>query len=244
MTEPAALPAVRERNQRLDDLARLGQWLSWAEADQPDERSRGASAALRLYYASELGLSAMAAAELSIIKGRLVVGAVLLRALARRAGYRVTRLTGDGQVCVARITDTRTGELLGEAEFTLEDAKRAGLVRAGSAWTTHPARMLWARASKNVIADFAPEVLLGMVLDDEVAEADRLPTGSQDAAPAASETSRAPSPPADEVDDADVVDADEVDDPDVVAALAAIERDDARDDDGEPSTPSGSDIPW
>jgi hypothetical protein len=170
MTEPAVLPAVRERNHRLDDLARLGQWLSWAESGATDERSLGAAAALRLYYATELGLTPMAAAELSLIKGRLVVGAGLLRALARRAGYRVIRTHSDHQVCIARISDARTGELLGESEFTLDDAKQAGLIRAGSAWTTHPKRMLWARASKNVINDFAPEVALGMILDDEAAE--------------------------------------------------------------------------
>ena len=196
MTEPAnqaAVPAVRERNQRLDDLARLGQWLSWAESGATDERSLGAAAALRLYYAAELGLTPMAAAELSLIKGRLVVGAGLLRALARRAGYRVTRVTSDHQVCIARITDTRTGELLGESEFTLDDAKAAGLIRAGSAWTTHPKRMLWARASKNVINDFAPEVALGMILDDEAAELDAHPKNalSQPALPSHDDRARA-----------------------------------------------------
>ena len=186
MTESAALPAARERNQRLDDLARLGQWLSWAESGATDERSLGAAAALRLYYASELGLTPMAAAELSLIKGRLVVGAGLLRALARRAGYRVTRVTSDHQVCIARITDTRTGELLGESEFTLDDAKAAGLIRPSSAWTTHPKRMLWARASKNVINDFAPEVALGMILDDEAAELDAHPKNALAPAPQSS----------------------------------------------------------
>ena len=35
---------------------------------------------------------------------------------------------------------------------------------------THPARMLWARASKNAIVDFAPEVALGIAVDDELQE--------------------------------------------------------------------------
>src|SRR6185436_15472462 len=56
------------------------------------------------------------------------------------------------------------------ATFTIVDAKTAGLIRNGSAWQTHPGRMLWARASKNVIVDFAPAVALGLALDDEAAE--------------------------------------------------------------------------
>jgi hypothetical protein len=173
MTETVASPpAVRERNGRLDDLARLGQWLAWSESGKDDERSKGAAAALRLYYASELGLSPMAAAELTVINGRLFVGAALLRALARRAGYRVQRVTtSDNPIsCTARISVATTGEMLGESTFTIEDARTAGLIRDRSPWKTHPARMLWARASKNVIVDFAPEIALGIALDDELQE--------------------------------------------------------------------------
>lgn len=158
--------AVREP---LDDLARLGQWLALSESGQSDEKARGASAALRLYYAQQLGLTPMAAAELTVIKGRLYVGAALLRALAVRAGYRVLRATLDEHVCTARLIGP-DGRILGESTFTLEQAKTAGLIRQGSPWQTHPGRMLWARASKNVVVDFAPEVALGISLDDEIQE--------------------------------------------------------------------------
>jgi hypothetical protein len=146
--------------------------LAWAESGNQDEKSRGAAAALRLYYARELGLSAIAASELSMIGGKLVVGATLVRALARRSGFRVHRLSdaGDRAKCVAQITELSTGEVLGATTFTIEDAKTAGLIRDRSAWKTHPARMLWARASVNVVRDYTPEVVLGMVLDDEVQE--------------------------------------------------------------------------
>jgi hypothetical protein len=171
MSDPAPLPVVRPHSE-LDDLARLGLWLSWSESGKDDERSKGAAAALRLYYARELGLTPMAAAELTVINGKLYVGAALLRALARRNGYKVQRLTtSDNPItCTARIIDRTTGEVLGESTFTIEDAQRAGLIRDRSPWKTHPARMLWARASKNVIVDFAPEVALGIALDDELQE--------------------------------------------------------------------------
>jgi|SRR5215471_7147652 len=172
---PDELPTVRARSD-LDDLARLGQWLAWSESGKDDERSRGASAALRLYYARELGLTPMAAASLSVIAGKLVIGADLARALARRSGYRVRRIQSDDQVCIADIVVIQTGEILGDATFTIEDARRAGLIRDRSAWKTHPARMLWARASVYAIKDHTPEVLLGIVLDDEQREIEQAQT--------------------------------------------------------------------
>lgn len=160
---------VVKQPSRLDDLARLGTWLAASESGKDDANAKGATAALRLYYAAELGLTPMAAAELTVIKGRLYVGAQLLRALAIRAGYRVFRADISDDTCTARLVD-RDGRVVGEATFTIDQAKKAGLVRAGSPWTTHPSRMLWARASKNVIVDFAPEVALGLALDDELQE--------------------------------------------------------------------------
>lgn len=167
VTESAGLPAVREPT-RLDDLARLGSWLALSESGSDSEKAKGAAAALRLYYAAELGLPPLAAAELSVIKGRLFVSAQLLRALAARAGYQLERDESTDTSCTATLS--KDGTVVGSATYTLEEAKKAGLIRSGSAWTTHPARMLWARASKNVIVDFAPAVALGLALDDEALE--------------------------------------------------------------------------
>ena len=154
----------------LDGLARIGQWLAASEESDPNEVQRGATAALRLYFARELGLSPLAASELSVIRGRLVVSAKLLRARAAQYGYRVVKVAGDDQTCTVALVERDGGELVGEYTFTMADAAKAGLVRDKSAWKTHPARMLWARASKFVIDDFAPEVSMGLMLDDEAAE--------------------------------------------------------------------------
>jgi len=159
------------RETRLDDLARLGTWLALSESGSDSEKAKGAAAALRLYYASELGLPPLAAAELSVIHGRLFVSAQLLRALAERHGYRIQRVDDSDTAATAVLTK---GDVeLGRSTFTLEDAKRAGLIRARSPWETHPGRMCWARASKNVIQDYAPGVALGLSLDDEVSEFNR-----------------------------------------------------------------------
>ena len=166
---PASPPAVREATP-MDTLARLGQWLAYAESDSTDMKAKGAAAALRLYYAQELGLSPLAASELSVIKGRLVVGAKLLRARALEAGYRVVPRDASDTACTAVLVDKRTGEELGTCTYTIEMAKRAGLVKERSAWVTHPQRMLWARSAKFLLDDYAPQVTLGLLTEDEAAE--------------------------------------------------------------------------
>ncbi len=46
--------------------------------------------------------------------------------------------------------------LRGTMEFTMDDAKRAQLIKAGSGWTKYPKAMLFARAISQGIRCFAP----------------------------------------------------------------------------------------
>jgi hypothetical protein len=166
--ERAPAPALLERPE--PSWRELGWWLALSESGSDSEKARGGAAALRLYYVHRLGLPLWSAAELSLIGGKLVVSAKLLRAIALQRGYRVTPYEATDERCTAVLIRTRTGEEIGRYTFTLEDAHRAGLMRARSAWTTHPKRMLWARAAKFVLDDFAPDVSLGMHTTDELAE--------------------------------------------------------------------------
>jgi hypothetical protein len=154
------LPAVR-RDPELDRFARFGMWLAATESGGTDANSRGMAAALRFAYVDALELPPMAASELSVINGKVFIGAKLRRALARRAGYRVVRVELTPDMCTAALVDVETGEELGRATYTIDDAKRAGLA-GKSSWKTYPERMLWARASSYVLDDFAPETTLGM----------------------------------------------------------------------------------
>ena len=143
-----------------------------AEAtDKPATPEEGAAAALRFALAHELGLSATAAiSELSFIHGRLNLSAQLVRAMADREGYRVVRVDDTDEACTAVLVDKASGQEIGRTTYTIEDARRAGLIRDRSNWKTAPARMLWARASKRVVDDFAPAVSLGITTPEEEAE--------------------------------------------------------------------------
>ena len=161
--------AVQEPR-HLDDLRQLGWWLSLAEADDHSEKGRGAASALRLYWAEQMGLSPMAANDIPLIKGRPYIQANVARALAHRAGYRVVKTDDSDRESATAVIYDSAGEELGRHTFTLEDAKRAGIVRDKTPWQTYPDRMLWAKAARFVIADHAPEVLLGIGIAEEIGE--------------------------------------------------------------------------
>jgi hypothetical protein len=146
----------------LDQLARFGQWIAAAESGRDDERTRGMAAALRAHYVRELDLKPWSVAELSFIKGKLYPSSRLLRSLAGRAGYAVERADSNEETCTAILR--RDGRELGRSTFTMEQAKRAGLTRVGTPWQTYPADMLWTKAARRVIDDYAPDVALGFSL--------------------------------------------------------------------------------
>jgi hypothetical protein len=173
MSETQAKPPAVQESSHLSEIARLGQWLALAEKDDQSEKGRGAAAALRLYYAEQLGLTPMAANDLVVIKGRLYVQANVARALAARSGYRVEKVDSTDESCTAVLY--QGDKELGRETFTLAQAKQAGIVRDKSPWHTYPARMLWAKAARFVIQDHAPEVLLGIGFEEELGEIYDLP---------------------------------------------------------------------
>jgi hypothetical protein len=167
-TEPGQ--ALARVAPELDTFARLGKWLAAAESGDKTPEALGAAASLRFALANQLGLTPFTAFELSFIKGQPYVSAKLIRALANQAGYRVLRQDDSAESCTAVLVKIDTGEELGRTTYTMADAKTAGLVRDGSGYKTNPARMLWARASKRVVDDYAPGISLGLMTEEEAVE--------------------------------------------------------------------------
>ena len=87
------------------------------------------TAALRFYYAEQLGLPATAVAELAVIHGKLFIGAALMRYFAERGGYRVLRKETSASTCTAVLIVAETGQEVGSTTFTIDDARTAGLIK-------------------------------------------------------------------------------------------------------------------
>jgi hypothetical protein len=78
--------------------------------------------------------------------------------------YRVTELSSG--TCTIAFKE-RTGlmgqnwDKLGEFTYSIEDAKRAGLVKTGSSWEKYPQNMLFARAISSGTRLYCPDVFNG-----------------------------------------------------------------------------------
>jgi hypothetical protein len=135
----------------------------------PDAKTQ-AQALVKVEAGRELRLPAMLAmSEVHVIDGKPTLGAGAYAALvkaSRRYDYRVLILTNER--CAIRFMERRTGEVIGESNFTLDDATKAGLLNKGP-WKQYPRNMLFARAMSNGVAWFCPDVTMGRVyMPDEL----------------------------------------------------------------------------
>ena len=163
------LEQIAQSSSDIERIGKLGWMLAAAESGSNDPKAKAMAAGLRIAYADSLGLPAHAASEIHIIKGNLTLSAKMCRALAHQHGLRVIRKDATDTSCTAVVIDGNGNEL-GETTYTLEQAKREG--RSGTNWTTYPDRMMWARASKRALDDFAPWVTLGVVVAEDIGEAE------------------------------------------------------------------------
>jgi len=119
-------------------------------------------AVIKILRGQELGLPPMTSLEqIYVINGRTALSYNIIGALIKRSGkydYRVVEW--DDQHC--KIEFYRGGKLIGISEFTMEDARRAGLLTRES-WNKYPRIMLLARALAQGARAFCPDVVGGGV---------------------------------------------------------------------------------
>jgi hypothetical protein len=101
----------------------------------------------------------MAMRSFHIIEGTPSLKPEIMLALVRRAGHSVS---GDTSPTGATVTGTRrdTGDTMTVA-FTMDDAKRAGLLGKRGPWQNYPQSMCWARALSQLCRMLFPDVVLG-----------------------------------------------------------------------------------
>jgi len=109
-----------------------------------------------------LGLNpAQAMMGIQIVRGNVQMSYPLMGAFVKsRKGYDYKIKEHDNDHAV--IDFFRDGELLGTATFTVEDAKRAKLIKDNGGWQTYPENMCVARALSKGVRFFMPEALGGL----------------------------------------------------------------------------------
>ena len=153
---PAAMPERDPEEATWDRIMRFAQF---AEASGLYPGETAFELAQKALVGQALGLSiATSFQALQKIAKGINIPAEVQRALARRAGYRIRQVELTLETCTLQLIVAATGELVGEATFTLEDAGKAKLL-GNETWSKYRRNMLFARATTDLISRFCPEVL-------------------------------------------------------------------------------------
>ena len=175
-TQPATAPVpASEADAQLSVALREAQTIAKAgDAVPRGYRGNPGAVLLARAWADQRGLDILTALQtVSFVQGRPVIDASMQRALAKAAGYRVLIPQATPQAATARVVERSSGEVIGEATYTIDDANRAQLTGKDN-WKRNPEDMLVARATTRAMRRFAPEVMVGLVAGedelDEIAE--------------------------------------------------------------------------
>jgi hypothetical protein len=126
-----------------------------------EDTKDAAQAVVKVLAGAELGFGPIASMTgVYIVKGRVTMSANLMAAAIKRwrprYNFKLTDLTNERAV-IAFFED---GEEQGTSEFTMDDARAAGLAN-GENWKKYPRNMLFARAMSNGAKFYCPDVFAG-----------------------------------------------------------------------------------
>lgn len=108
-------------------------------------------------------------------RGKVEMSARLMNALIRSRGHQVLMdERSNEKVCILHGKRADSGDTLTQS-FSLEEAKSAGIYRAGTPWTAYPKDMLFARALSRLARQLFPDVIGNFYVQGEISE---LPRGA------------------------------------------------------------------
>ena len=124
-----------------------------------------------MLMARELNIPPMMALNNGIrpIQGNLEISARLLTALIRRAGHVINVVQSTDELCVVEGIRKNNRERL-TTSYSIEDAKRASLIRPGGGWVKNPRDMCFARAVSRLGRQLFSDVIGIGYVEGEVSE--------------------------------------------------------------------------
>lgn len=131
-----------------------------------------AQAVTRILFGRELGFSPIVSmGGIHIIEGKPALSSNLMATLIKRSGrydYRVKTWTESECTLTFREKNGPLGwEDVGESAFTMDDARRAGVVKQGGSWSKYPKAMLFARALSQGLRTYCPDVSAAPIYNPE-----------------------------------------------------------------------------
>lgn len=143
-----------------------------------DYQGKPGNVLVAIQWGMEIGLQPMQAMQnIAVINGRPSIWGDAMIALVRACPafeYITETQTDREATCVIK----RKGEPEAVRTFSMEDAKKAGLMGKSGPWTQYPKRMMQMRARSWALRDVFPDVLKGMICAEEA-----LDSGPRDVTP-------------------------------------------------------------
>jgi hypothetical protein len=101
------------------------------------------------------------------IMGKVSMSPEMMNSLIRRDGHKIDIMESTDFSCKIKGTRKDTGETY-TSVYTIEDAKKAGLVRAGGGWEKYPSDMLFARCISRLRRRLFPDIASRSYVHGEV----------------------------------------------------------------------------
>lgn len=151
----------------IGDVARLADYIAATEFVPKAVRGRPAATAAAILSGREIGVGPMTALQhMHVVEGKPTMSAELKRARVLAAGHEIVYEEMSTTRC--RVKGRRRGsEHWTVVEWTLDDAKRAGLAGKDN-WRRYPRRMLQARATAELCDLVFPDIVGGLATTEEV----------------------------------------------------------------------------
>lgn len=148
--------------QSLDEAMSFAGMMAKSNIVPKDYQGNPGNVLVAIQWGMELGLQPLQAMQnIAVINGRPSIWGDAMLAIVRGSGlmeFINETPTETGCTCVIK----RRGEPEVTREFTVEDAKRAGLYGKQGPWQQHPKRMMQMRARAFALRDVFPDVLRGV----------------------------------------------------------------------------------
>lgn len=134
-------------------------------------RGNEAGVMMIMLAARELGIPPMAALNggLHIIQGKVEISARMMNALIRRAGHSMVVLESTDDSCTIEGVRADNGNKF-VTSYTIEEAKKAGLIKPGGGWSKCPKDMCFARAMSRLARQLFSDVIGIGYVEGEIVE--------------------------------------------------------------------------
>ncbi len=153
--------------QNIDEALRLAEIMAKASIIPKDYQGNPGNILVGIQWGAELGLPPLQALQsIAVINGRPAMWGDAVIALVRGSGLMESMHEDIGDTS-ATCTVKRRGEEAESRTFSLEDAKKAGLLGKQGPWSQYQKRMLQMRARAWALRDVFPDVLRGVHVAEE-----------------------------------------------------------------------------